>query len=240
MDPEADAETLEFHAEEHAPSPVQEAPVTQVYESQTEVEPELASQPIVEASFEPELASQPIVEASFEPELASQPVVEASLEPELASQPIVEASPDPPQDMVPVETSLQRMARSNTAALDSACADPNVPTTRAMMRRFLHRLCDAVYDLSRDVHDRALWEAVKELVNLPVYTHSHVSYLLDPLYFRHGWLDSMPNMSPERRFVSTVCIPYGIRFRTVPVWFDYERWTHWRDETVAVAQYFPV
>jgi hypothetical protein len=254
MDPEADAETLEFHAEEHALSPVQEDPVTQVYEPQPEAEPELASQPVVEASLEPELASQPIVAASLEPELASQPIVAASLEPELASQhivaaslepelasqPIVAASPDPPQDVVPVETSLQRMARSNTAALDSACADPNVPTTRAMMRRFLHRLCDAVYDLSRDVHDPALWEAVKELVNLPVYTHSHVSYLLDPLYFRHGWLDSMPNVSPERRFVSTVCIPYGIRFRTVPVWFDYERWTHWRDETVAVAQYFPV
>jgi hypothetical protein len=212
MDPEADAETLEFHAEEHALSPVQEDPVTQVYEPQPEVEPELASLPVVEASLEPELASQPIVAASLEPELASLPVVEASLEPELASQPIVAASLETPQD----------------TTLDSAWTERHV-------RRFLDRLCDAAYDLSRDVHDPALWEAVKELVKLPVYERITSVTDIRLLHFRHDRLDPMPHMSPEWRFAFTVGMPIGIRYRTVTEWFDYELWSRWRDEMVSYA-----
>ena len=184
MDPEADAETLEFHAEEHALSPAQEAPVTQVYESQTEVEPELASLPVVEASLEPELASQPIVAASLET----------------------------PQD----------------TTLDSAWTERHV-------RRFLDRLCDAAYDLSRDVHDPALWEAVKELVKLPVYERITSVTDIRLMHFRHDRLDPMPHMSPEWRFAFTVGMPIGIRYRTVTEWFDYELWSRWRDEMVSYA-----
>ena len=198
MDPEADAETLEFHAEEHALSPVQEDPVTQVYEPQPEAEPELASQPVVEASLEPELASLPVVEASLEPELASQPIVAASLE--------------TPQD----------------TTLDSAWTERHV-------RRFLDRLCDAAYDLSRNVHDPALWEAVKELVKLPVYERITSVTDIRLLHFRHDRLDPMPHMSPEWRFAFTVGMPIGIRYRTVTEWFDYELWSRWRDEMVSYA-----
>jgi hypothetical protein len=243
MDPDADAETLDFHEDEHAQSASLEDPVTQVYE------PELASQPIVEPSLpSPDPASQPIVEASLEAELASQPIVEASLEPELASQPIVEASLEPPQepepsldppqepeDEKPVETQFQRMARSNTAALDSACTEQRVYWTRAMVRRFLDRLCDAVYDLSRDVRDPALWEKVKELVKLPVYERISSVTNIRLMHFRHDRLDPMPHMSPEWRFAFTVGMPIGIRYRTVTEWFDFEQWTRWRDEMASYA-----
>jgi hypothetical protein len=226
MDPEADAETLEFHAEEHALSPVQEDPVTQVYEPQPEAEPELASLPVVEASFEPELASQPVVEASLEPELASQPVVEASLEPELASLPVVEASLEPELASQPIVAASLETPQDTT--LDSAWTERHV-------RRFLDRLCDAAYDLSRDVHDPALWEAVKELVKLPVYERITSVTDIRLLHFRHDRLDPMPHMSPEWRFAFTVGMPIGIRYRTVTEWFDYELWSRWRDEMVSYA-----
>jgi len=254
MDPEADAETLEFHAEDHALSPVQEDPVTQVYESQPEAEPELASQPVVEASFEaelasqpvveaslePELASQPVVEASFEPELASQPVVEASFEAELASQPVVEASFEPELASQPVVEASLEPELASQPIIAASLETPQDTTldsawTERHVHRFLGRLCDAAYDLSRDVHDPALWDAVKELVKLPVYERITSVTDIRLMHFRHDRLDPMPHMSPEWRFAFTVGMPIGIRFRTVTEWFDYELWSRWRDEMVSYA-----